>query len=63
MTHVYLGYLAGNKALSLLGKQIALRTAFKVSLVSGITGLFINYVISQIFGDSTASKTGAYKRV
>ncbi len=63
MAHVYLGYLAGNKALSLLGKQIALGTAFKVTLISGITSLFINYVSSQIFGDSTAPRTGAYRRV
>lgn len=62
MAHVYFGYLAGNKALSLMGKQMALGTAFQISLVSGVTGLFINCIIDRIFGDTTAPREG-YRRV
>ncbi len=55
MTSAYLGYTAGNKALSLIGKRIAFETAIKISLVSGITGFFsgllIDYIKDQITED------------
>lgn len=56
MACVYFSYLAGNKALSFLGKQIALETAFKVSIIAGITGLCINYAIGKIFGDTDSRR-------
>ncbi|HEV3270207.1 MAG TPA: hypothetical protein VGZ69_06125 [Candidatus Rhabdochlamydia sp.] len=50
MTSVYLGYTAGNKALSLIGRPLALETAIKVSFVSGITGFFSGLLIDYMRG-------------
>lgn len=55
MTSAYLGYTAGNKALSLVGRPLVFATAAKVSLISGITGffsgLFLDYVFDYIKGN------------
>ncbi|VHO03978.1 hypothetical protein [Candidatus Rhabdochlamydia sp. T3358] len=48
MSSAYLGYTAGNKALSLIGRRIAFETAIKVSLVSGVTGFFSGLLIDFI---------------
>ena len=48
MTTICLSYAAGNKALSLVGRQLAFETAVKVSCVSGVisffSGLLVDYM-------------------
>ena len=48
MASAYLGYTAGNKVFSLIGRRIVLETAIKVSVISGITGFFSGLLIDFI---------------